>query len=167
MEVALQKGDDETTQEIDDLDIALIRAAQEGIKISPRPYQALGETLSIGEEEVLERLSRLREEEVIRRFAATIGHRALGIVANAMIVWSVPEEDVERVGGIMASFDEVTHCYERPSTAKWPYNLYSVVHSSSRNECRKVAAEISRKTGVDDYQVLFSEREFKKTGARI
>jgi len=167
MEVALQKGDDETAQEIDDLDIALIRAAQEGIKISPRPYQALGETLSIGEEEVLERLSRLREEEVIRRFAATIGHRALGIVANAMIVWSVPEEDVERVGGIMASFDEVTHCYERPSTAKWPYNLYSVVHSSSRNECRKVAAEISRKTGVDDYQVLFSEREFKKTGARI
>ncbi len=116
---------------------------------------------------MLERLNLLLEKRVIRRFAATIGHRALGIVANAMIVWRVPSEDVERVGGIMASFDEVTHCYERPSVPKWPYNLYSVVHSHSREECRKVAAEISRKTGVEDYQVLFSEREFKKTGARI
>jgi DNA-binding Lrp family transcriptional regulator len=116
---------------------------------------------------VLERLNRLLDEGVVRRFAATIGHRALGIVANAMIVWRVPPEDVERVGGIMASFDEVTHCYERPSSEKWQYNLYTVVHSHSRDECRKVAAEISRKTEVDDYQILFSEREFKKTGARI
>jgi DNA-binding Lrp family transcriptional regulator len=117
--------------------------------------------------EVIERLNHLLEGEVIRRFSATIGHRALGIVANAMIVWRVPPEDVERVGSIMASFDEVTHCYERPSTATWPYNLYSVVHSPSRDKCQKVAAEISRKTGIDEYQVLFSEREFKKTGARI
>ncbi len=115
----------------------------------------------------MERLSRLIEVEVIRRFSATIGHRALGIVANAMIVWRVPPEAVEQVGEIMASFEEVTHCYERPSVPKWPYNLYSVVHSHSRDECRKVAAEISRKTGISDYQVLFSEREFKKTGARI
>ena len=116
---------------------------------------------------MLERLNRLLEVGVIRRFSATIGHRALGIVANAMIVWRVTPEEVERVGPIMASFEEVTHCYERPSVSDWPYNLYTVVHSSSREECRKVAAEISRRTGVLDYQVLFSEREFKKTGARI
>jgi DNA-binding Lrp family transcriptional regulator len=105
--------------------------------------------------------------EVIRRFSATIGHRALGIVANAMIVWRVPMEEMERVGGIMATFDEVTHCYERPERPEWPYNLYTVVHSQSREDCRKVAAEISRKVGISEYQVLFSEREFKKTGARI
>lgn len=155
------------TEQIDDLDLALIRAAQEGITLSPRPYKVLGEDLSIDEGEVLERLSRLLDGEVVRRFAATIGHRALGIVANAMIVWRVPPEDAERVGGIMASFDEVTHCYERPSSEVWPYNLYTVVHSHSRDECRKVAAEISREAGISDYHVLFSEREFKKTGARI
>ena len=116
---------------------------------------------------MLERLSRLLELVVIRRVSATIGHRALGIVANAMIVWRVPPEDAERVGGIMASFEEVTHCYERLERPEWPYNLYTVVHSPSREECRKVAAEISRKVGITEYQVLFSEREFKKTGARI
>jgi DNA-binding Lrp family transcriptional regulator len=155
------------TEHISDLDLALIRAAQEGITLSPRPYKILGETLSIDEGQVLERLSCLLDDGVVRRFSATIGHRALGIVANAMIVWRVPPEDVDRVGVIMASFEEVTHCYERPSSEKWPYNLYTVVHSSSRDECRKVAAEISRKSGISNYQVLFSEREFKKTGARI
>jgi DNA-binding Lrp family transcriptional regulator len=116
---------------------------------------------------VIERLQRLLELGAIRRFSATIGHRALGIVANAMIVWRVPPEEVARVGEIMASFDEVTHCYERTPRVEWPYNLYTVVHSPSREECRKVAAEVSRKVGISDYQVLFSEREFKKTGARI
>ncbi len=160
-------GDDGTSEDIDDLDLALIRVAQEGITISPRPYEALGEKLSLGEEAVLERLAALLGLEVIRRFSATIGHRALGIVANAMIVWRVPMEEMERVGGIMATFDEVTHCYERPERPEWPYNLYTVVHSQSREDCRKVAAEISRKVGISEYQVLFSEREFKKTGARI
>ena len=161
------KGGDDTTEEIDDLDLALIRAAQEGIALTARPYRQLGDRLSIGEDEVIERLAALLEEEVIRRFSATIGHRALGIVANAMIVWRVPPEDVDRVGPIMASFNEVTHCYERPARPNWPFNLYTVVHSPSREECRRVAAEISREVGISDYQVLFSEREFKKTGARI
>lgn len=76
-------GDDGTSEDIDDLDLALIRVAQEGITISPRPYEALGEKLSLGEEAVLERLAALLGLEVIRRFSATIGHRALGIVANA------------------------------------------------------------------------------------
>jgi len=159
--------DENATEEIEDLDLALIRAAQEGIALTARPYEALGARLSITEDEVIERLAALLEEEVIRRFSATIGHRALGIVANAMIVWRVPPEEVERAGPIMASFSEVTHCYQRPERPEWPYNLYTVVHSPSREECRRVAAEISREVGISDYQVLFSEREFKKTGARI
>jgi DNA-binding Lrp family transcriptional regulator len=154
-------------EDIDGLDLALIRASQEGIKLSSRPYELLGREVDIGEGEVIDRLQRLIEAGAIRRFSATIGHRALGIVANAMIVWRVPEDEVARVGEVMASFDEVTHCYERTPRQEWPYNLYTVVHSPSREECREVAAEISRKVGISDYQVLFSEREFKKTGARI
>ena len=163
----MKEGGDGTVDGIDDLDLALIRASQEGIELSSRPYEILGRVVAIGEEEVIERLQRLIEVGAIRRFSATIGHRALGIVANAMIVWRVPQDEVERVGEIMASFEEVTHCYERTPDPEWPYNLYTVVHSQSREECRKVAAEISRKVGISDYQVLFSERELKKTGARI
>ncbi len=151
---------------IDPIDLALLRAAQDGISISPRPFKDLGERVGLDEQTVISRLSDLIEAGIVRRFAATIGHRALGIVANAMIVWKV-EDDIDRIGGIMASFDEVTHCYQRASCEEWPFNLYTVVHSKSREECERIAMLLSEATGIKDYMILFSEREYKKTSARI
>lgn len=152
---------------IDDVDIQLLKAAQDGVKLTGRPYKALGESLGISEDEVIRRLKRLEAEGVIRRFAATIGHRALGILANAMIAWKVPPSQVQRVGEIFAASKDVTHCYERASAPDWPYNLYTVVHSRSREDCLRIAYQLSQAAEVEDYKVLFSEREYKKTSARI
>jgi DNA-binding Lrp family transcriptional regulator len=152
---------------VDELDIRLLRAVQDGLKLTKRPYQNLGEEMGMSEDEVIKRLQALVEEGVIRRFAAAIGHRALGIVANAMIVWKVPTHDVEMIGRIVASFEDVTHCYARADQPEWPYNLYAMVHSRSREECVRIASEISRAAGVEEYKVLFSEAEYKKTSARI
>lgn len=152
---------------MDEVDIRLLRAVQDGLKLTKLPYQELGEEMGMSEDEVIHRLASLVEEGVIRRFAAAIGHRALGIAANAMIVWKVPEADVERIGRIMASFEDVTHCYERTARPEWPYNLYTMVHSRSREGCERIASEISKITGIKDYKMLFSEAEYKKTSARI
>ena len=152
---------------MDELDIRLLRAVQDGLKLAKRPYQNLGEEMGMSEDEVIKRLQALVEEGVIRRFAAAIGHRALGIVANAMIVWKVPTQDVERIGRIVASFEDVTHCYARAVQPEWPYNLYAMVHSRSREECVRIASEISRAAGVKEHKILFSEAEYKKTSARI
>jgi DNA-binding Lrp family transcriptional regulator len=152
---------------IDDIDLSLLKAAQDGVRLTERPYLALGEKLGISEEEVIRRLKGLEGQGVIRRFAATIGHRALGILANAMIAWRVPPEQVEKVGAIFAAYEEVTHCYERASDPEWPYNLYTVVHSRSREDCLMIASNLSKASGIGEYRVLFSEREYKKTSARI
>jgi len=98
------------SQEIDQTDLALLRALQDGIPIVPRPFKDLGERLGLDEDAVISRLRALRDSGVVRRFAATIGHRALGIIANAMIDWKV-EGDIEKDGSMMVSFEEVTHCY--------------------------------------------------------
>jgi DNA-binding Lrp family transcriptional regulator len=152
---------------MDDVNLKLLKAAQEGIDLVERPYAALGEKVGISEKEVISRLKALEEEGLIRRFSATIGHRALGILANAMIAWRIPEEDVERVGKILASNESVTHCYERASRQEWPYNLYTVVHFRTKEEALKVAWELSKAAGIKDYKVLFSEYEYKKTSAII
>jgi DNA-binding Lrp family transcriptional regulator len=152
---------------MDELDLKLLQAVQDGLKVTPHPYKTLGLGLGLSEEEILMRLKKLVDEGVIRRFAATIGHISLGIVANAMIVWSVPEDNVVSAGEIMASFEEVSHCYERSTHPEWPYNLYTMVHSRNREECYKIAEDISLATGIDNYLILFSEREYKKTSARI
>jgi siroheme decarboxylase len=152
---------------MDQTDHLLLKVAQDGLSLTDRPYQTWGEVLGISEEEVIDRLRALEREGVIRRFAATIGHRALGIVANAMIAWIVPAERVVATGELFAAADEVTHCYERMTAIDWPYNLYIMVHSRSREDCLRIADQLSRQSGISDYIILFSEREYKKISARI
>ncbi len=152
---------------MDQTDILLLRATQDGIPVAPEPFKQIGAALGLTEEEVLSKLNNLIKEGVIRRFGASIGHRAIGITANAMCTWNVPDEKVEEVGAIMAGFPEVTHCYERPRYPDWKYNLFTMIHAYSREECEKIAREISISTGIKDYSILFSEKEFKKTGVRL
>jgi len=152
---------------MDEKDFDLLKIAQDGIELTARPYQVLGDMIGISEQEVIERLFALQEEGIIRRFAATIGHRALGIVANAMIAWNAPPDDVERAGVLFGSVDEVTHCYERAKAEDWPYNLYTMVHSKSRDDCLTIADQLSQLSGIGEYRVLFSDFEYKKTSARI
>lgn len=152
---------------MDEFDIQLLKSIQDGIPIVPEPFKPIARELAIPEDEVLKRLDSLIKEGVVRRFGASIGHRVIGITANAMCTWNVPDEKVEEVGAIMAGFPEVTHCYERPRFPDWKYNLYTMIHAYSRSECEKVAKEISLATGIKDYIILFSEREFKKTGVRL
>ncbi|MDD4579828.1 MAG: Lrp/AsnC family transcriptional regulator [Methanothrix sp.] len=152
---------------MDQRDLELLKVAQDGVLFTERPYQILGEMVGMSEQEVVDRLRALQDEGIIRRFAATIGHRALGIVANAMIAWRAPSEDIERAGELLGSVDEVTHCYERATTPDWPYNLYTMVHSTSKEDCLDRARRLSQLSGITEYRVLFSEFEYKKTSARI
>ena len=152
---------------MDERDLELLKVAQDGVLFTERPYQILGEMVGMSEQEVVDRLQALQDEGIIRRFAATIGHRALGIVANAMIAWRAPSEDIEMAGELLGSVDEVTHCYERATTPDWPYNLYTMVHSTSKEDCLDRARRLSQLSGITEYRVLFSEFEYKKTSARI
>ena len=152
---------------MDERDLELLKVAQDGVLFTEQPYQILGEMVGMSEQEVVDRLRALQDEGINRRFAATIGHRALGIVANAMIAWRAPSEDIEMVGELLGSVDEVTHCYERATTPDWPYNLYTMVHSTSKEDCLDRARRLSQLSGITEYRVLFSEFEYKKTSARI
>ncbi|HLB70580.1 MAG: AsnC family transcriptional regulator [Candidatus Methanoperedens sp.] len=152
---------------MDEIDIRLLKSTQDGIPIISEPFKEIAKELRLSEDEVLNRLKSLRKEGVIRRFGASIGHRIIGISANAMCTWNVPDERVEEVGAIMAGFPEVTHCYERPRYPDWKYNLFTMIHAYTREECEKIAKEISITTGITGYSILFSEREFKKTGVRL
>ncbi len=152
---------------MDELDLELLKVAQDGLDLTERPYRVWGEVLVMGEEEVIYRLRAMEEEGIIRRFAATIGHRALGILANALIAWRVPPEKVDKAGAIFAAAEEVTHCYERATAQDWPYNIYTMVHSRSREECLQIAERLSSRSGISDHIVLFSEKEYKKISARI
>ena len=134
--------------------------------ITERPYKAIADSLGTTEEEVIAKINEFREKGYIRRFGATLRHREAGIMANGMGIWIVSKEDVQRVGKIMASFKEVTHCYERPTFSDWPYNVYTMIHGKTREDCEAVAKRISEAAGIKDYKMLYSTKEFKKTSMK-
>ncbi|MBI2876408.1 MAG: Lrp/AsnC family transcriptional regulator [Candidatus Tectomicrobia bacterium] len=148
---------------LDELDRAIIALLQQDIPLDETPYAALAARLNLSVEELLERLRSLQEWGGLRRIGAVLRHQQAGFTANAMGVWAVPPSEVERVGPIMASFPEVTHCYERPTFEDWPFNLYTMIHGKDPEECGRVAEQISQKTGITHYRLLFSLRELKKT----
>jgi len=148
---------------INDLDKKIISLIQGDIPVVPRPFAVLAEKAGITEDQFLERLKQLIEDGAIRRFGATLFHRSAGIKANAMAAWYVPEDRIEETGKALAEFKEVTHCYQRPPQKDWRYNLYTMIHGRSDDDCRAIVERISDRVGVKDYTLLFSEKEFKKT----
>lgn len=148
------------------LDVAVIRELQEDFTLTPRPYAPMARRLDITEDALFAAAADLRERGVMRRVSAVLHHRRAGITANAMLCWRVPPERAEDVGMTLASRPEVSHCYQRPTYPDWPYSHFSMVHARKRSECAEIARELSAQTGIDDYVILLSTREFKKTRVR-
>lgn len=148
---------------MDEIDRDLLILTQDGIGLEERPFLSVAERLRISEEEVVARLHRLRQNGVVRRFGTRINPRKADLMANAMVVWSVPENCVAEVGAAMAESPDVTHCYERRTVpGRWEYNLYTVLHCRDREDVQRRVAALSRATGAADYRVLFSTEEFKR-----
>ena len=149
-----------------ELEKKIIASIQEDIPIISRPYLEISKKLKISEETLLKTLKDLCDRGVIRRFGATIRHQKSGFAANAMVAWIVDEKRIEKVGEKMSSFKEVSHCYRRNPTDEWPYNLYTMVHANNEDTCREIARTMSSKTRVENYKLLFSRRELKKTSMK-
>ena len=156
--------------ELDALDRRLIVATQGGLPRVPRPYDAIGGELGITGNEVIARLRRMLEVGVIRRIGAVPNHSALGYTANGMSVWDVDDARIDELGARVGALDFVTHCYRRPRRLPdWPYNLFAMVHSQSREEVAARVAEIDLLLGdaCRGHDILYSTAILKKTGLRI
>ncbi|MDQ5879390.1 MAG: siroheme decarboxylase [Pseudomonadota bacterium] len=154
----------------DDLDRRLIVATQAGLPLVPQPYQQLADQLGTTPDEVMTRLQAMLARGTIRRMGAVPNHYAIGYTANGMSVWDVPDEQIDALGERIGALDFVTHSYHRPrALPAWPYNLFAMVHGSSREEVLAKVAEIRALLGdaCRSHDVLFSTRILKKTGLRI
>lgn len=151
-------------QPYDDGDIALIKALQGPMAAVERPYDEAAAELGISTDELLERLRTMVDRKILRRVAAILYHRRAGFSANGMGVWKVPEEDIMEVGGRMASFRGISHCYQRPTYEDWPYSVFTMAHGRSKEECDAILDSIAADCGMgpDDRATLYSSTEYKK-----
>lgn len=147
-------------------DIAVIRAVQDDMPLVPHPYVECARAQGLEEDELFAGMEDLRARGHLRRVAAILHHRRAGYAANAMAVWAVPEERAEELGRRMAEFAAVSHCYQRPVYEDWRFNLFSMIHGRKLADCERIVGAIREAIGIDDFAVLYSTKEYKKTRVR-
>ena len=151
---------------VTDFEIQVIRELQEDLPLESRPFETMTKRLGLTHQELFDIADSFMKRGIMRRFSAVLHHRRAGFKSNAMAVWKVPENRSVEVGNKMASSRWVTHCYERPTFPDWKYTHFTMIHSTSQQQCEEVAREISKNTGITDYMLLYSTREYKKTRVR-
>ena len=150
-------------QPFDELDVRVIRATQGDLPVTARPYAPAAAELGMTERALLDHMAGMAERGILRRVAAILFHRRAGFSANGMGVWKVPHDRIAEIGPRMAAFRGISHCYERPTYPDWPYQIFTMAHGRSKDECDAILDAIETEIGcIEDRATLYSSTEFKK-----
>ncbi|MCL3882710.1 AsnC family transcriptional regulator [Marivita sp. GX14005] len=155
---------------LDTIDRSIITATQSGLPLVPQPYAQIATDLGLDEAELRARMQAMQESGIIRRIAVAPNHYKLGMTANGMSVWDVEDARIAELGQQVGNLDFVSHCYERPrALPDWPYNLFAMIHGSSRDEVETLRSEIAALLGdaCRGGDILYSTRILKKSGLRL
>ena len=99
--------------ELDPIDRQILMILQRGIAIESRPYQAMADEIGgISEEDVIRRIARLKETEIIRRMSGFFDSRRLGYQSVLVAVQPAPGRFDDAVRAINR-YPGVPHNYER------------------------------------------------------
>lgn len=148
---------------LSDEDIEFIKITQQTIPLENRPFDKFCRALNMTFQKLKDKFFDFKKQGIMRRFAAILRHRKTGFSVNAMVVWKLPENsDAQKYAQILTSFRAVSHCYLRPCFPDFPYSFYTMIHTKTREECDNIVNEMKNKTGLTEYKVLISTREFKK-----
>jgi DNA-binding Lrp family transcriptional regulator len=147
----------------------LLLAMQDGLPMESRPYREIGDRIGMSEDETIRCLGDYLKRGLIKRLGVVVRHHELGFCDNAMVVWNVPDEQVDDVGEWLGKQQGVTLVYRRPRRPPhWPYNLFCMIHGRSRSAVRGRidALALAPALAHIPHAVLFSRRRFKQRGAR-
>ncbi len=143
----------------------IIRAIQTPLPLIDEPFKILAENFNLTQNQILSFLEH-PPFQCVRKYVATFNHRNLGVNYNAMTVWKVSEEILDKKGKEVARFPEISHCYSRETTKEFPYNLYTMIHGPNEQVVKKIIKKISESTGLNDFLILYSPIEYKKCRLR-
>lgn len=149
--------------ELSGIDRVIINGLPPDLPLVSEPFNMLAASLGLSADDFLTGCQSLLQRGIIRRFGASINHRKAGYQANAMTCWSIPRDAVDDFGKKLSSLRGISHCYERRISDGWLYNLFAMIHGRARPDCQNIVDRVCNETGLTDYVMLFSTREFKKT----
>jgi len=141
---------------MDQIDRRILNEIQSDFPIVPQPFVELGKRLGLTEQEVFDRVKRLKAEGIIRRIGGNFSSRKLQF-SSTLCAAKVPEEKMEQFVEAVNSYPGVTHNYLR----NHEYNIWFTFIAPSMAYIEDALEGISRSTGVEEIRNLPAVRTFK------
>ena len=154
--------------DLTDLDRRLLLSIQEGFPLSATPYRDIAAAIDADVSDVLAAIERLRSEGCIKRIGCVVNHITTGFDNNCMVVWNVPDDELDELGERVGELPYVTLCYHRPRRPDqdWDYNLFTMIHGRDADAVDEKIDELSTAYLPVDHDRLYSTATLKQTGAR-
>ncbi len=141
---------------LDDTDRLILNRIQSRFPITTRPYRAIAEEIGLTEDEVIERISRMKKNDIIRRIGGNFVPEKVGFVST-LCAARVPQEKIDRFAETVNRFRGVTHNYQRDHE----FNVWFTFIAPSMEEIEANLRQISEETGITEILNLPATKVFK------
>ncbi|QPV62175.1 Lrp/AsnC family transcriptional regulator [Halosimplex litoreum] len=150
------------------LDRRVLLEVQGGFPLTATPYRDVAEAVGAPVDGVLASVERLLADGCIKRIGCVVNHLVTGFDANCMVVWDVPDDELDDRGVEVGKLPYVTLCYHRPRRPdqEWPYNLFTMIHGREQDAVDAKIDELAAEYLPVDHERLYSTETLKQTGAR-
>ncbi|MFD1686497.1 Lrp/AsnC family transcriptional regulator [Halobellus litoreus] len=167
---------EEATGGLTELEADLLVAIQDGFPLSATPYRDIAAEIDAGRDadggvavaDVIDAVERLLDDGCIKRIGCVVNHVVTGFDANCMVVWNVPDDELDARGEAVGELPYVTLCYHRPRRPDqdWPYNLFTMIHGREGDAVDAKIDELAAEYLPVEHERLYSTATLKQTGAR-
>ncbi|WP_411967162.1 Lrp/AsnC family transcriptional regulator [Haloferax sp. YSSS75] len=167
-EVSATRISENATGDLSPLDARLLVEIQDGFPLSKTPYADVAAAIDADTDDVLEAIERLLDDGCIKRIGCVVNHVVTGFRNNCMVVWDVPDDELDTRGEVVGSLPYVTLCYNRPRRPEqdWPYNLFTMIHGRDADAVDAKIDELAAEYLPFDHERLYSTATLKQTGAQ-
>ncbi|MXR20215.1 siroheme decarboxylase subunit beta [Halobacterium bonnevillei] len=167
-DVAATRISEDATGDLSRLEADLLLAIQDGFPLSATPYRDVADAIGANVADVLDATERLLANGCIKRVGCVVNHVVTGFDANCMVVWDVPDDELDDRGVDVGQLPYVTLCYHRPRRPDqdWPYNLFTMIHGRESDAVDAKIDELAADYLPFEHERLYSEETLKQTGAR-
>ena len=142
--------------ELDNIDKQILNDIQRTFPLVERPFLELAKEYHITEEQVIERIKKLKDIGIIRQISAIFDTRKLGY-KSALVAFAVKENKIEDVANEINKHPGVSHNYER----NHEYNLWFTLAVPPYGDMKVDLEKMALLDGVLKYRVLPTLKMYK------
>ncbi len=129
---------------MDNIDKKILNIINKEFPVEERPYKNIAHTIGITEEEIINRVSVLKQKGIIRRIGGVLDPKAIGWHSTLCAADIAPER-IEEFASVVNSYTEVTHNYVRSGCP----NCWFTIIAPSRKRCVEIISHIKSKLGIE------------------